>query len=44
MLPSAITAAPAPARALGRDLLVSPLSDADFDELSLWYQIRVLRI
>lgn len=43
-LPSAISAAPAPARALGRDLLVSPLADADFDELSLWYQARVLRI
>lgn len=44
MLPSLASAAPVPVQIDGRDLLVSPLSDRDFDELSLWYQGRVLRI
>ncbi|HUT10431.1 MAG TPA: hypothetical protein VMY42_08040 [Thermoguttaceae bacterium] len=44
MLSSLASAAPAPVRIGDRDFLLSPLSDRDFDELSLWYQGRVLRI
>jgi len=44
MLPHVASAAPVPVHAGGRDLLLSPLSDRDFDELSLWYQGRVVRI
>ena len=43
MLPSVASAASVPVRIGDRDLLVSPLSDRDFDELSLWFQVRVLR-
>lgn len=44
MLASLASAAPVPVHAGGRDLLLSPLSDRDFDELSLWFQARVLRV
>lgn len=44
MLASLASAAPVPVQVGGRDLLLSPLSDRDFDELSLWYQVRVLQI
>jgi len=44
MLASLASAAPVPVRIGDRDLLLSPLSDRDFDELSLWYQGRILRI
>lgn len=44
MLASLASAAPIPVRIGDRDFLISPLSDRDFDELSLWYQGRVLRI
>lgn len=44
MLPSIASAAPAPVRVGDRDLMVFPLSDRDFDELSLWFQVRVLRM
>ena len=44
MLASQISAASAPVQIAGRALVVSPLSDRDFDELSLWHQGRILRI
>ena len=44
MLGSLASAAPIPVRIGDREMLLSPLSDRDFDELSLWYQGRVLRI
>ena len=44
MLASLASAAAAPIRIGNRDMMLSPLSDRDFDELSLWYQGRVLRI
>ncbi len=44
MLASMASAAPVPITIAGRDFLLSPLSDRDFDELSLWFQARVLRV
>lgn len=44
MLASLASAAPVPVRIGDRDFMLSPLSDRDFDELSLWYQGRVLKM